>query len=74
MDNFLKIYGKSQFNENVKIENIMTFGKYKNKSYDWIYENDKAYIVWILQTNEETRKYFIKPYSYFKNKIESGNI
>ena len=28
-------------------EDIITFGKYKGKTIDWIAENDPSYIIWL---------------------------
>lgn len=72
MDEFLKRYGSTSKTEDVRFvsENIkFTFGKYKGLSYGEVFEKDKQYVSWILK-NEEQRKYFIKPYLYFKDKIE----
>ena len=43
----------------------LRFGKHKNQTYDWIYENDKNYVKWILTNNDDTyikriKKYFIE--------------
>tara|TARA_R110000737_G_scaffold164834_1_gene192434 strand:- start:3919 stop:4341 length:423 start_codon:yes stop_codon:yes gene_type:complete len=44
--------------------NKLTFGKYKNKSVEWLFDNDKQYLEWIL--NQEFFKKFDYYYS-FKN-------
>lgn len=30
-------------------EDIMTFGKHKGKTVDWIAENEPSYIVWLVE-------------------------
>jgi len=40
--------------------NKLTFGKYKNKTIDWIYNNDKAYLDWLVKQD------FFKKFNYFK--------
>lgn len=76
MDEFLKLHSIPK-TENVKFvseKNRMTFGKYKNKSFEEVFELDKGYVVWILKTNAEQRKYYAKPYAYFKDKIEGVKV
>jgi len=60
--------------ENIKFvseKNIFTFGRNNGRTYQWVFENDIPYVVWILKSSEENRKYFRKAYTYFKDKIES---
>ena len=40
--------------------NKLTFGKYKNKTIDWLYNNDKAYLDWLVKQD------FFKKFNYFK--------
>ncbi len=67
MEAFLAHYSIPK-SENVKFiseKNLFTFGKHKGKSFGEVFEFDKAYVVWILKTNAEQRKYFTKSYNYF---------
>jgi hypothetical protein len=48
--------GKSKFNsstpapaQNKKDSKVMGFGKYKNKTREWVMENDKSYFNWCTQ-------------------------
>ena len=40
--------------------NVFTFGKYKDKSIDYVRENDEQYLEWCI----ENVKYFKKNYNY----------
>lgn len=31
-----------------KMDKIMTFGMYKGKSLEWIYDNDPDYFLWLV--------------------------
>ena len=73
MDAFLAKYGKAPMTENVKFESEkqrMTFGKHKNRTYQEIFDLDPSYVCWVLKTSGDSRKYFMKPYTYFKDRIE----
>ena len=49
-------------------ETVMNFGKHKNKSWDYIYDNDLPYIKWIVTNKED--KYIKKIKAYFLQRIE----
>ena len=49
-------------------EILMGFGKYKGKTYDFIYKTDKAYVKWVVTTTDD--KYIKKIKAYFLQKIE----
>jgi hypothetical protein len=51
----------------VKKENVFTFGKYKGRGYDEIYDTDKGYVSYILTADT---KYWQRPQVYFLKKIE----
>lgn len=73
MDQFLKQYSKFPKTEDVRFESEkqrFTFGKYINKTFKEVFEIDKQYVSWVCSTNPEQRKFFVKPYAYFKNRIE----
>ena len=76
MDEFLKLHSMPK-TENVKFvseKQVFTFGKYKNKSFEEVFELDKKYVCWILKSSPENRKYYTKPYTYFKDKIEGVKV
>lgn len=73
MEAFLKNNSKPSAFPDAKFcegDQVFTFGKHKQKSYDWVFKNDVQYIVWILKSSEEQQKYFKRAYAYFKNRIE----
>lgn len=47
------------------------FGKHKDKTYDYIYENDKEYVAWVLTNEDET--YIKRIKKYFIERIEQDN-
>ena len=51
----------------IKIDNVFTFGKYKDRAYDEIYDLDKKYIAYILTADP---KFWRRPQVYFLKKIE----
>ena len=51
----------------IKTDNVFTFGKYKDRSYDEIYDLDKQYIAYILTADP---KFWRRPQVYFLKKIE----
>jgi hypothetical protein len=53
---------------------ILTFGKYKNKRFDWVYENDINYCLWCKRSfNKDTNKnnQFEKFVNYIDFKINN---
>jgi putative ubiquitin-RnfH superfamily antitoxin RatB of RatAB toxin-antitoxin module len=51
----------------IKTDNVFTFGKYKNRTYDEIYNTDKSYIAYILTADP---KFWRRPQLYLMRKIE----
>lgn len=35
----------------------ITFGMYEGQTYDWIYENDESYFMWLIKNVKRVRKY-----------------
>jgi hypothetical protein len=73
MDAFLAKHSKVPKTEDVRFESEkqrMTFGRHKNKTFGEIFDTDLMYVCWVLKTNEDTRKYFKKFYTYCKDRIE----
>ena len=54
----------------IKTDNVFTFGKYKDRSYDEIYETDKSYIAYVMGADP---KFWRRPQVYFLKKIEEDN-
>jgi hypothetical protein len=46
---------------------VFTFGKYKNRTYDEIYDTDKSYIAYVMGADT---KYWQRAQLYFLQKIE----
>ncbi len=66
---FLALHSKQQQQPIVvQHKNIFTFGKYKNKTYDEVFELDKSYVVFCL---EQDPKYYRKIQEYYKKLIEA---
>ena len=51
----------------IKTDNVFTFGKYKDRSYDEIYDTDKSYIAYVMGADS---KFWRRPQVYFLKKIE----
>ena len=47
----------------------LRFGKHKGRTYDWIYENDPAYVAWVVTNKDET--YIKRLKAYFMERIEA---
>jgi hypothetical protein len=67
IENFLKQHGKTGTPKPVGTY-LIRFGKHKNKRYDWIYENDKEYVAWVVTNKDET--YIKRLKAYFMERIE----
>jgi hypothetical protein len=68
---FLSEHGKS--NEARKVGTYtLRFGKHKGRTYDWVYENDHAYVAWIVSNKEDTYTKRIK--SYFMDRIQQDAV
>jgi hypothetical protein len=66
---FLALHSKQQEQHIVvQHKNIFTFGKYKGKTYDEVFELDKSYVVFCL---EQDPKYYRKIQEYYKKLIEA---
>jgi hypothetical protein len=50
-------------------ETVMTFGRHKGKTYDYIYDNDKQYVKWVI-TSKDSEKYVKKIKAYFTERIQ----
>ncbi len=75
MEAFLAKHGTQHTTEDVRFESEkqrMTFGKYKGKTFEEIFNDDPSYVCWVLKTKADTRKYFKKFYTYCKDKIDSA--
>ena len=59
---------RKTFNQiTIKTDNVFTFGKYKDKGYDEVYDLDKSYIAYILTADP---KFWRRSQVYFLKKIE----
>ncbi len=41
-------YSKTSGKQILSLNTILFFGKYKNKSINWVCENDRSYIIWLI--------------------------
>lgn len=75
MDAFLKKYSEKSKTEDVRFvseKNIFKFGKYKDKTFEYVFNTDKNYVIWVLKNDApDQRKFYMKPYLYFKDRIEN---
>lgn len=60
---------KSEQEEKPMSETVLNFGRYKGKTYDYIYENHKDYVKWII-TTKDSEKYVKKIKGYFVERIQ----
>ena len=51
---------------------VFRFGKYKGKTYKYVYDVDKSYTTWVLhQKSKETYKYYKNQIKYYEWVIEN---
>ena len=68
LDTFLKKYNNvPESSESPTGSRVMTFGRHKNKTWDWIYDNDKSYIAFAMKGDT---RYWKKPQEYWRSRIE----
>lgn len=62
--------------ENKYNTEIINFGKHKNKSFIWVYENDKNYCLWCVNSfdNNINRNKNFKDFVYYINQKNNSNI
>ena len=53
---------------NIPAKNVFTFGKYKGKTYQEVFDMDKEYVCWILGAEP---KYYGKIQAYYTKLIEA---
>jgi uncharacterized protein (DUF3820 family) len=52
---------------NIPIKDMFTFGKYKGKTYQEVFDIDKPYIAWILQADP---KYYSRAQLFYTNLLD----
>lgn len=65
--NFIKEQKRRTDPINIPIKNIFTFGKYKGKTYQEIFDTDKPYVAWILQADP---KYYSRAQLFYTNVLD----
>ena len=50
----------------------MRFGKHKDKTYRYIYDNDKQYVKWVVTTQDSTYIKRLKEYCLERIELEYG--
>ena len=53
---------------NIPIKDMFTFGKYKGKTYQEVFDTDKSYVAWVLEADT---KYYSRAQLYY-TKILDG--
>lgn len=76
MEAFLAINDKHKFvnDKPEEKDQVFNFGRNKNKSFEWVFENDVQYVVYVLKLKDDQMKYFKKAYTYFYNRIEQEGL
>jgi hypothetical protein len=67
LQKFLALHTERKTCITIKTDNVFTFGKYKDKSYDEVYDLDKSYIAYVMGADP---KFWRRPQVYFLKKIE----
>ena len=68
LENFLKQHTDVKKGSEVPTgSRIMNFGKYRGKTWDWIYDTDLPYIAFAMKGD---RKYWAKQQDYWRSRIE----
>lgn len=65
--NFIKEQKRRTEPNNVPDRNIFTFGRYKNRTYQEVFDTDKSYICWVLEADP---KYYSRAQQFYKNLID----
>ena len=66
IEHFTELY-KSEAPDDIGAYRI-SFGKYKNKNFQWIYENDKGYVCFLLKKLDPVTNSIM--FEYFNERIE----
>jgi hypothetical protein len=66
---FLKDFDEKPQETKPMGEMVLNFGRHKGKTYDYIYENDKQYVKWVI-TSKDSEKYVKKIKGYFTERIQ----
>ena len=66
IEHFTELYQKEQCDD-IGLYRI-SFGKYKNKNFQWIYENDKGYVCFLLKKLDPVTNSIM--FEYFNERIE----
>jgi hypothetical protein len=67
LERFMAFHKTKSSPTTIKKENVFTFGKYKGRGYDEIFNMDKSYIAYVM--GAET-KFWQRAQLYFLQKIE----
>ncbi len=65
--NFIKEQKRRTEPINIPIKNIYTFGKYKGKTYQEIFDIDKPYVAFVLEADP---KYYSRAQVYYTNLLQ----
>jgi hypothetical protein len=68
MDNFLKQHSSIRDVANYTLK----FGKHRDKTFEQVYNEDKAYVAWCLQTLEQEKNG--KMLDYFRQRVEEDYV
>ena len=70
LEKFMALHKRKSEPIFIKKENIFTFGKYKNRTYDEVYDTDKSYVAYVMAGDT---KYWERAQLYFLQKIEKDD-
>jgi hypothetical protein len=68
LDNFFRQFSDNNERQDNRGNYKFKFGKYKNKTYDEVFEEDQKYVAWIVKNDEN--KYFASSRKYYLDRIE----
>ena len=66
--NFIKEQ-KRRIPINIPIKDVFTFGKYKGKTYQEVFDTDKPYIAWLLEADP---KYYSRAQLFYTNLLDQN--
>ena len=65
--NFIKEQKRRTAPINIPAKDVFTFGRYKNRTYQEIFDIDKSYVAWVLEAEP---KYYSRAQLFYTNLLE----
>lgn len=67
--NFIKEQKRRTEPISIPEKNSFTFGKYKGKTYQEVFDTDKSYVAWVLEADP---KYYSKAQLFYTNLLDKS--